>query len=336
MFSLNTVFGDPLLLIVTVLTAGVVLVNGWTDAPNAIATCVSTRAVSPRSAVLMASVYNCAGVLCATAVNASVAFTVRGMVDLGDSPRIATAALCAALCGVIVWAVAAWCFGIPTSESHALIAGLSGAALAIRGGGICYSEWGKVLYGLVISVLGSAVAGVVFTRLTERLCRRCERLKAQRFFKNAQVAAAALTAFMHGAQDGQKFIGILLLGLGHDGKNIPLWLPLLCSLVLSLGTSLGGYRIIKAVGMDMVTLTPHQGFCADISASVCLFGCTLFGIPVSTTHTKTAAVMGCGASRRLSAVRFSVVRDILLTWVLTFPACGLIGYFTARLFLWGA
>ena len=328
------VFHDPLLLILTALTAGVIFVNGWTDAPNAIATCIATRAITPRAAVILAAFCNCAGVLCTASLNAAVAFTVRDMVTLGESQRVAAVALCAALCGVIIWAVTAWFFGIPTSESHALLAGLSGAALAVQGGKLCYNEWAKVLYGLGISVVGSVIIGVLLTRFTERLLQHANRLKAEASFKKFQLLAAATTAFMHGAQDGQKFIGILLLGLGHTGQAVPLWLPLLCSAILSFGTSIGGYRIIKAVGLDMVTLTPHQGFCADISASLCLFGCTLFGIPVSTTHTKTAAVMGCGAARRLSAVRFSVVRDILLTWVLTFPACGLIGYLMARLFLW--
>ncbi len=333
---------SPLLLATVLLTLGVILVNGWTDAPNAIATCVSTRAISPKAAIIMAAIFNFFGVLVMTMVNSKVAMTIYNMVDFGGNTQEATVALCAALLAIVIWATAAWKFGIPTSESHALIAGLSGAAIALHSSlsGINGSEWVKVLYGLVLSTFLGFGSGFVITKITEFLCRNIERGKTVGFFKNAQIFGGASMAFMHGAQDGQKFMSVFLLGIflagGQNNVNnfvIPIWLMILCSLVMGLGTSIGGYRIIKSVGMDMVKLQPHQGFSADLAAAGCLLLSSITGMPVSTTHTKTTAIMGVGASMRLSAVDWSIVKDMVLTWVLTFPGCGLLGFLMVKLFM---
>ncbi len=333
---------SPLLFVTVLLTLGVILVNGWTDAPNAIATCVSTRAISPRSAIIMAAIFNFFGVLVMTLVNSKVAMTIYKMVDFGGNTQEATVALCAALLAIVIWATAAWKFGIPTSESHALIAGLSGAAIALHSSlnGINGSEWVKVLYGLVLSTFLGFGSGYVVTKITEALCRNIERRKTVGFFKGAQIFGGASMAFMHGAQDGQKFMSVFLLGIflvGGQGNvtsfDIPIWLMILCSLIMGLGTSIGGYRIIKSVGMDMVKLQPHQGFSADLAAAGCLLLSSVTGMPVSTTHTKTTAIMGVGASMRLSAVDWSIVKDMVLTWILTFPGCGLLGFLMAKLFM---
>ena len=328
------VFQNPLLFITTILIIGVIFVNGWTDAPNAIATCVATRALTPKRAVIMSAVFNLLGVLCMTSLNASVADTVFRLADFGDDPHTAVVALCAALCAIILWAVTAWYFGIPTSESHALIAGLSGSAIALQNNtsGIRWEEWRKVLFGLFISTVLGFLFGWLCTRLTAFTFRHSDRLRTVEFFKKAQIAGGAAMSFMHGAQDGQKFIGVLLLLLSMNGTTTaPFWMLLTCSAVMALGTSVGGHRIIKAVGLDMVRLEPYQGFSADLGGAVCLLFCSVLGIPVSTTHTKTSAVMGVGAARRLSAVNFNIVRDMVLTWVLTFPGCGCIGYVFTKL-----
>ena len=265
------------------------------------------------------------------------------MVDFRGNSHEASVALCAALFAIVLWAVAAWYFGIPTSESHALIAGLSGAAIALHGGlgGINGAEWVKVLYGLALSTFLGFAFGWAAAKLTALLCRGMDRRKTTRFFRGAQIGGAAAMAFMHGAQDGQKFMGVFMLGVFLASGNgdaaqftLPLWLMILCSLVMAVGTSVGGYRIIKAVGMDMVKLEKYQGFAADLAASACLL-VSFFtgGIPVSTTHTKTTAIMGVGAAKRLSAVKWSVVKEMVLTWVLTFPGCGLIGFLMAWLFM---
>jgi PiT family inorganic phosphate transporter len=263
-------------------------------------------------------------------------------VDFGGDARVALIALCAAMFAIVLWATAAWRFGIPTSESHALIAGLSGAAIALNGGisGINISEWIKVIYGLILSTaLGFAVGYLIVKGVEVTFCN-VERSRAYGLFKNAQVAAAAGMAFMHGAQDGQKFMGVFMLGLflsngnaGVDVFIIPVWLMVLCSLVMALGTSIGGYRIIKSVGMDMVKLEKHQGFSADLAAVLCLLLASVWGLPVSTTHTKSTSIMGVGAARRLSCVNWKIVSEMILTWILTFPGCGVIGYGMAWLFI---
>ena len=343
MTFLRQIVANPILLVSVLLTLGVIFVNGWTDAPNAIATCVATRSISPRRAVLMSAFFNFLGIFVMTALNSTVAMTMTNMVVFDSASGEAATALCAALVAIIVWAVAAWYFGIPTSESHALIAGLSGAAIALHNGfgGINAAEWIKVLYGLVLSTVLGFGAGYFFTRLTEWVCRKMDRRRTFAFFRGAQVFGGAAMAFMHGAQDGQKFMGVLILSAflanGSDATgNVvpPVWMMLLCSIVMAVGTSLGGYKIIKAVGMKMVKLETYQGFSADLAGAFCLLVSSLFGIPVSTTHTKATAIMGVGATKRLSAINFDVVKDMVLTWVLTFPGCSLIGYLTAKLFMY--
>jgi len=333
---------NPALLITVILTLAVILVNGWTDAPNAIATAVSTRAITPRAAIIMAAVFNFLGIFVMTLINKTVAETIYNMVDFGDNSGEALTALCAAMVAIVVWAVTAWKFGIPTSESHALIAGLTGAAIAMHGGlgGVNGSEWMKVIYGLVLSTFLGFGMGYGTVRLTEGIFRRVDKRKTVGFFKNAQIGGAAAMAFMHGAQDGQKFMGVFLLGMALSSGNtatttfsIPFWLIILCSIVMGLGTSIGGYRIIKAVGMDMVQLETYQGFSADLAGAGCLLISSLTGIPVSTTATKTTAIMGVGAAKRLRSVNWGVVREMVMTWFLTFPGCGIIGFIMAKLFV---
>lgn len=340
---LRALITSPPLAIVSLLTIGVIMVNGWTDAPNAIATCVSTRSMTPRAAILMATIFNFLGIVAMTSLNASVAMTIYNMVDFGGNAQEALVALCAALLAIVLWATAAWWFGIPTSESHALIAGLSGAAIAVHGGftGINGSEWIKVLYGLGFSLLVGFAMGFATVRLIEAVCRGIDRRKTSGFFQGAQVAGAASMAFMHGAQDGQKFMGVFMLGIflsrgqGDAGSfSVPFWLMILCSLVMALGTSVGGMRIIKTVGMDMVHLEKYQGFAADLAAAGCLLISSLTGMPVSTTHTKTTSIMGVGAAKRLSSLDWGIVKEMMVAWVLTFPGCGLVGFVMAKLFLW--
>ena len=339
---LNQMFSNPALLITTLLVTGVILVNGWTDAPNAIATCVSTRSIGPRAAVIMAAIFNFLGVLVMTMFSGKVATTISTMVDFSNvttsSDNPAMIALCAALFGIVIWATGAWYFGIPTSESHALIAGLSGSALAMGGmDAINLQSWTMVLIGLLLSTFLGFGLGFVTIKLVEFLFRNASRRQTYPFFRGGQVSAGAMMAFMHGAQDGQKFMGVFILGMflangqgevtAENMPAIPLWLIIFVSLVMGIGTSIGGYRIIKAVGMDMVKLKTHQGFASDLAASICLLIASLAnGIPVSTTHTKTTAIMGVGAAKRLSSVNWGVVKEMSMAWILTFPGCGLVSY----------
>ncbi len=338
----SQLFSNLALLIISILTIGVILVNGWTDAPNAIATCVSTRSISAKKAIAMASIFNFLGVLVMTLINSTVAQTIYKMVDFRGNVHDSLVALCAAMFAIVLWATLAWLFGIPTSESHALIAGISGAAIALQGGfsGINLSEWVKVLYGLVMSTALGFCLGFVVVKLVGLIFKASDRRKTRPFFSSAQVFAAAAMAFMHGAQDGQKFMGVFMLGIflakGQGvaaNFTIPIWLMILCSLVMALGTSIGGYRIIKTVGMGMVKLEAYQGFSADLAGAISLFIASIFGIPVSTTHTKTTAIMGVGAAKRISSVNWSIVKEMALAWILTFPGCGIVGYVMALIFM---
>lgn len=334
--------GSPALLVTVILVLGVILVNGWTDAPNAIATVVSTGAMKPKSAILMAAVMNFAGVLVMSLVSSKVADTIYKMVDFKGDAHNALVALCAALFAIVLWAVAAWWFGIPTSESHALIAGVTGAAIALGGAdGVNMGEWVKVIIGLFLSTVLGFLAGYIVVKVIVAICRHKDRRKTDVFFKNGQIVGGAAMAFMHGAQDGQKFMGVFMLGsmlasgqyVAGGSFDTAIWLMILCSVVMSLGTSIGGYKIIKSVGMDMIKLEKYQGFSADIAGALCLLLASLTGIPVSTTHTKTTAIMGVGAAKRLSAVNWGVVKEMVFAWVLTFPGCGLIGFIMAKIFM---
>ena len=339
---INQIISQPKLLISTLLTMGVIFVNGWTDAPNAIASCVATRAISPKKAVIMAAIFNFLGVLVMTLINTKVAMTIKNIVNFNGDNKSALTALTAALFSIIIWAVSAWFFGIPTSESHALIAGLSGSAIALQNGirGINLHEWMTVIYGLVLSTVLGFVLGFLTTKLTVRFLYNTDRRKTRLFFKNAQIVGGAAMSFMHGAQDGQKFIGVMLLGVslsnGIDSSEnfiTPIWMMILCAIIITLGTSVGGYKIIKSVGMDMVKLESYQGFCADLSGAVCLLLSSVLGLPVSTTHTKTTSIMGAGAAKKLSDVNYNIVKDMILAWSLTFPCCMLIGYITTKAFM---
>ena len=326
---------EPALLITALLTLAVLVVNGWTDAPNAIAGAVVTGALPFRRAVALAAACNFLGVLCVTSVNASVADTIYSLASFGGGSRAALAALCAAMAAVVLWAALAWCFGIPTSESHALAAGVSGAAVALEGSFSClrWDSWGKVLLGLLLSALAGFGAG----RLAA--CRLRAVKASDRTLLGAQVPGAALAAFLHGAQDGQKFLGIFLLGTtlarGQGGQSsplIPLWLMALCAGFMALGTLMGGRRIIDRVGREMVSLGPREGLAADLGSIACLLGATALGLPVSTTHTRTCALLGVGSAGG-GRVDRRVAGEVALAWLLTFPGCGAVGYWSARLFL---
>ena len=204
--------------------------------------------------------------------------------------------------------------------------------------GVNGAEWIRVIYGLLISLALGFGLGYLMAKTIEKICKRMDRRKTKGFFKNGQIVGAASMAFMHGAQDGQKFIGVFLLGTvlangitTQTSFAIPIWLMILCSAVMTLGTSIGGYKIIKTVGMGMVKLETYQGFAADLAGAICLMIASLFGIPVSTTHTKTTAIMGVGAARRLSNVNWRTVKEMGMAWILTFPGCGLLGFIVASI-----
>ena len=332
---LSHLTNNPALVITVLLILAVLLVNGWTDAPNAIACAVVTDALPFRRAVLLAAVCNFLGVVWATLVSPAVAETIYSIAGFSGGTKAALCALCAAMGAIVVWAAAAWLWGIPTSESHALVAGVSGAAVALEEGFSCirWDSWRKVLLGLGLSLGLGLLAGWAAWRLvrlfpmSKSLCRAL------------QVPGAAASAFLHGAQDGQKFLGVFLLGCalaaGRQDEQtflVPMWLMVLCAAFMALGTGLGGRRIIDRVGRDMVTLGPKEGVACDVASGLCLLLATLLGLPVSTTHTRTAALLGVGRSSQ-GHYDHGVVRSIFAAWLLTFPCCFGMGFLFARLLL---
>ncbi len=327
-----------MLIVFTLLILLLILVNGWTDAPNAIAGCVSTRALSPSRAVLLAAVCNFVGAVGMALLHTGVAKTLFGIADFGSDPHTAVRALCAALFTVVLWGTAAWRFGLPTSESHALISSLTGASLALSMStdAIRVDEWQAVLWGLFATTLPACLFGFLLDRLLRFLLRNANRRRAIRYFSRAQRFGAAGSALLHGAQDSQKFMGVYLLGLSllatdHPvGDKIPLPLILVCAAVMSLGTLLGGSRIIKKIGCDMTDLDAVSGAVSDAASTLVLTLCSFLGIPASTTHSKASAMLGTGLFRRGKVDR-SIVYQLLAAWGLTFPVCGALGFLLTRL-----
>jgi inorganic phosphate transporter, PiT family len=326
-----------ILAIALLLVCASIFVNGWTDAPNAIATVVSTRVLHPRAAILLGAIMNFFGVFL---MGTAVATTTASIVSIGSGSD-ALVTLAAAQLSIVLWAVGAWRFGIPTSESHALIAGLMGAGMSLSGfSAFNMDAVNKVLWGLFISSVVGFTLALFLTKVIRFLFRNVKRRSANRFFSMGQIASAALMAFSHGAQDGQKFMGIMVLALvvggilpGYQGVMvIPVWIMIVASVLMAIGTSIGGYRIIKTMGMDMVSLQKYQGFAAELAASGSMIVATLFGIPLSTTNTKGTAMMGAGAAEGLEKVNWDIAKEMFTAWILTFPACMLLGYIFAIVF----
>lgn len=318
---------------VGILVLAVMVVNGWTDAPNAIATVVSTGTLPFRRAVALAAACDFAGAVVMCLLCPTVAETVFALADFGEGAA-ALAALRAVFLSIVLWSVLAWRFGIPTSESHALIAGLTGASAAVCGGfqGVNAAAWGKVLAGLALSALFGALLG-------RRCADRLERVwLAPRLVRRGQLAGAAATAFLHGAQDGQKFIALFLLCLalsrGENGRVFTVSLPVcaLCAGCMAMGTAIGGRKIIDTVTRDMTGLTPKAGLAADLGSGLCLLAASLFGLPVSTTHTRICAIWGAGTAAGRPA-SLGGMGEIALAWAATFPCCFALSWALTRLML---
>jgi inorganic phosphate transporter, PiT family len=308
-------------------------VNGWTDAPNAIATVVSTKALSPAAAVIMAAVLNAVGAMSGTAVAATIGK------DIVKPEVIGLGTVGAAMAALIFWSVLAWYFGLPTSESHALVAGLAGAGMAAAGTDVLLATgWYKVLLGLVFSTFLGFGGGWLIIRTVMRSTQNVSRKRAVKSFAKLQIFSAAFMAFSHGSNDGQKFIGVFTLALLLGGLipefRVSWEVVILCSAVMGIGTSVGGWRIIKTMGMRMVRLETHQGFAAETGAAASITLASFLAVPLSTTHTINTAIMGVGAATRITAVRWPVVREIVVAWILTFPVCAVLSWFFASILKW--
>jgi inorganic phosphate transporter, PiT family len=294
--------------------------NGFHDAANSIATVVSTRVLSPQKAVLWAAFFN---FVAAFVLGTHVAKTIgKGMIDLSIvTPEV----VMAGLIGAIAWNLITWYYGLPVSSSHALIGGYAGAAVAKAGlSAILLGGWGPTLQFIVLAPMMGAVLGFALMVSVSWLFRRWRPFRLDQLFRRLQLVSAGLYSLGHGGNDAQKTMGIivsLLVVAGHLDKaaEIPIWVVLICHAAIALGTLFGGWRIVKTMGTKITKLQPFGGFCAETSGAVTLFFATLAGIPVSTTHTITGAIIGVGATRRMSAVKWGVAGRIVWAWVLTIP-----------------
>jgi PiT family inorganic phosphate transporter len=293
--------------------------NGFHDAANSIATVVSTRVLSPQRAVLWAAFFN---FVAAFVLGTSVAKTIgKGMIDLAV---VSQDVVLAGLIGAIFWNLFTWYYGLPVSSSHALIGGYAGAAVAKAGmGAILLSGWVKTLMFIVLAPTIGMFLGFLLTVVVTWMFRRWRPSRLDRLFRRLQLVSAGLYSLGHGGNDAQKTMGIitgLLVASGHLATfEVPLWVVLISHAAIALGTMFGGWRIVKTMGTKITKLQPFGGFCAETAGAITLVGATLGGIPVSTTHTITGAIIGVGATKRLSAVKWGVAGRIVWAWILTIP-----------------
>ena len=320
---------DLTLLLLAVLALAVLFdyINGFHDTANAIATSVSTRALRPEHAILMSATANFVGALTGTAVAKTISSGLASTPEGAAGQTI----VAAALIGAITWNLITWRLGIPSSSSHALIGGLLGAVIVSVGAGAIKLDGvlGKVVLPLVLSPVIGIVFGFLAMVVILNLFRHANPRRMNDRFRRLQVISAALMAFSHGSNDAQKTMGIMTLALVAAGllpanAPIPVWVILLAAAAISLGTAAGGWRIIRTMGQKVVKLDPVHGFAAETTAATIILGASQLGMPVSTTHVISSAIMGVGTSHRLSAVRWGVAGNIVVAWVLTIPASGLV------------
>jgi len=318
-----------ILILVVIMALSFDFINGFHDTANAIATSVSTRALSPRTAIILASLFNLVGALTYT----GVAKTIGG--DIADPFKLENGLVIvlAALTSAILWNLITWWFGIPSSSSHALIGGISGAVVGAAGfGAIKADGFIKIIQALIISPVIAFAVGFVVIKIISFLVANSAYHKTNRNFRYLQVLAASWQSFSHGANDAQKTMGIITFALitGNfldvsDGDfSIPLWVKLSAAIAMALGTSFGGWRIIKTMGGKIMKIKPISGFSADVTSALIITIFTTFKLPVSTTHVISSSIMGVGASQKFSAVKWGIAGRIIATWIITLPVTGLL------------
>ncbi|MFM8394604.1 MAG: anion permease [Acidobacteriota bacterium] len=331
MISVST----PLLIVGLIITVALIFdyTNGFHDAANSIATVVSTRVLSPGRAVLLAAFFN---FIAAFGFPTTVASTIgKGLIDIA---QVNSSVILAGLLGAIIWNIITWYLGLPTSSSHALVGGYAGAAIAKSGFGVLlWSQWPKgwpgTLSFIIIAPMLGMTLGTTFMVLVSWLFRRVSPGRVDRLFRVLQILSASLYSLSHGLNDAQKTMGIMMAALVTGGffaanDDIPMWVILSAHAAIALGTLSGGWRIVKTMGSKITKLKPVGGFCAETGGGIAIIFASIFGVPVSTTHTITGAIMGVGAVHRLSAVRWGVAGRIVWAWVLTIPMAALIAALT--------
>ncbi len=309
-----------IILIVIILALAFDFINGFHDTANAIATSVSTRALKPRTAIMMAAVMNFLGAIMFTGVAKTIGGSVADPAKLDNGLEVLIATLLAA----IIWNLITWWFGIPSSSSHALIGALAGAVYVGAGPDkLNWSGFTTIVEGLLFSPVIAFVIGFIVMMILKWIFARRSPHTVNKGFRSMQIVTAALQSFTHGTNDAQKAMGIITFALVtadfQDHMEVPLWVKLAAATAMALGTSIGGWKIIKTMGTKIFKIEPINGFAADISAASVIFGATLIHLPVSTTHAITSSILGVGSAKRFSAVRWSVAGRIVVAWVITIP-----------------
>ena len=316
-----------IVLLVAVIAAALIFdyINGFHDTANAIATCVSTRALTVRSAILMAAGLNFVGAMVSTEVAKTIG---KGIVD---ASQITQMVVLAGVLGAIVWNLITWYYGLPSSSSHAIIGGLVGSVIAHAG--VSALHWAglkKIILVLVLSPLVGAFFGFLFMIIMMWTFRNKAPYGLNKAFRKLQILSAAVMAFSHGTADAQKSMGVITMALVSYGTlatfEVPTWVKVSCAVAMALGTAAGGWRIIKTVGHDFVKLQPVHGFCVETASAGVILGASAMGLPTSTTHVITSAILGVGLSKRLSAVNWTVASRILTAWIITIPASASVGF----------
>jgi PiT family inorganic phosphate transporter len=318
-----------LLMLILVVAAALIFdfINGFHDTANAIATCISTRALTVRSAILMAAGLNFAGAMISTKVAATIG---KGIVDASDITQMV---VLAGIFGAIIWDLVTWYYGLPSSSSHAIIGGIMGSAIAHAGfSALHWAGLNKIILALVLSPLIGIVTGFIFMVIMMWSFRNTPPHVLNKGFRKLQVLSAASMAFSHGTADAQKSMGVITMALVSYGTletfAVPVWVKVACAVAMALGTAAGGWRIIKTVGHDFVKLQPVHGFCVETASAGVILGASAIGMPTSTTHVITSSILGVGLSKRLSAVNWQIAYRIVWAWVLTIPASAAVAYVT--------
>lgn len=299
-------------------------INGFHDTANAIATSVSTRAISPRSAIIMAAILNLVGAMYST----GVAHTIGGDI-VKSANHVNELILIAALIGAIIWNIFTWWIALPSSSSHALVGGIIGAVLVSTGAsGLNFSGIGKIVLALILSPVISAFTGCIIMTIFYLIFGRFKPSSINNKFKKMQIVSAAMMAFSHGSNDAQKSMGIITLALLSAGYletfDVPTFVKILSAIAMACGTGVGGWRIIRTVGTKIFKLEPITGFAADFNSSLIIFSATLMALPVSTTHVVSGSIMGVGTAKRFGAVNWTVAQQMFMAWIFTIPSTALV------------
>jgi PiT family inorganic phosphate transporter len=302
-------------------------INGFHDTANAIATCVSTRALSVKAAIVMAAGLNFAGAMISTKVASTIG---KGIVD---PVNITQMVVLAGIIGATIWDLITWYYGMPSSSSHAIIGGIMGAVIAHAGSAaLHWKGLQKIILALVISPVIGTIIGFIFMLLMMWLFRNRAPHALNKSFRKMQIVSAAFMAFSHGTADAQKSMGVIAMALLSYGMIpeffVPVWVKIACALAMALGTAAGGWRIIKTVGRDFVKLQPVHGFCVETASAGVILGAAAIGMPTSTTHVITSSILGVGLSKRMSAVNWMIAYRILGAWIMTIPASALVAFVT--------